>query len=143
MLLCACGSQANESRAALGPGTGADVPIAASPAARTSPARAFRQVDEPGYPRLPERAATARDFVPEGWTLEKMLQGDLNGDGRADLAMVMREKDPEKMLTASEGGDDRDFNTNPYRIAAAFREADGKTYRLVMENHMRIPPHRL
>lgn len=142
MLLCACGSQANESRAAHGPEARADVPIAAPPAAPATPARIFRQVDDPGYPRLPERAETARDFVPQGWALEKSVQGDLNGDGRADLAMVMREKDPEKMLAASGDDGDRDFNTNPYRIAAAFLEADGKTYRLAMENHMLIPRHR-
>lgn len=141
MLLCACGSQANESRASHGPGARADVPIAASSAATTTPARTFRQVDDPDYPHLPERGATARDFVPQGWTLEKSLQGDLNGDDRADLAMVMREKDPEKMLAASKGGGDRDFNTNPYRIAVAFLEAGGKTYRLAMENHMLIPRH--
>lgn len=142
MLLCACGSQANESRAAHNPKARADAPMAASLAAPATPAKTFRQVDDPGYPRLPERATTARDFVPQGWVLEKSVQGDLNGDGRADLAMVMREKDPEKMLTASEDGGDRDFDTNPYRIAAAFLEADGKTYRLVMENHMLIPRHR-
>lgn len=142
MLLCACGSQANENRAAHDPRARADVPIAASRAAPTTPARTFRQVDDPGYPHLPDRAVTARDFVPQGWLLEKSLQGDLNGDGRADLAMVMREKDPEKVLAASADGGDRDFNTNPYRIAAAFLEADGKTYRLIMENHMLIPRHR-
>lgn len=45
---------------------------------------------------VPLTASTPREFVPRGWTVEEQIPGDLNGDGKADLALKLVQ---EKSLT--------------------------------------------
>lgn len=137
-LLTACGVPSSSSEA-----TATQDQKAAGAASEDAPSVAeseapikFKQTEDPGYPLLSEQGADASAFVPAGWALVEALKGDLNGDGRPDLAMLMRESDPGKVLR-----DDTELDTNPYRIAVAFLQADGRTYRLAMENHTLIPRH--
>ena len=46
------------------------------------------------YPALAQHARSAEDFVPAGWRLESKISGDLNGDGRDDVALVPRTTEP-------------------------------------------------
>jgi hypothetical protein len=39
---------------------------------------------------IPVKAATVQEFVPQGWTLEQHKVGDLNGDGRRDVLILLR-----------------------------------------------------
>lgn len=88
------------------------------------------------YPNLARSAAAADGFVPAGWSLEKQQSGDLNGDGRPDLVLVLRETNPANIV-ANEGLGRRRLNTNPRILAVAL--ADGGGYRLVTQNHTLIP----
>ena len=88
------------------------------------------------YPVVAETGATAKDFIPAGWVLETEQRGDLNKDGRADLALVVRMNDPANVLT-NEGMGDNPFDTNPRMLVAALAEADGR-YRRVLANHTLI-----
>lgn len=136
--LCACDAPfgANEGAAVQDTGAISETALPSAPSAAVSePAVVFRQAAEPGYPLLPEQGMSADEFVPAGWTLVEALEGDLNGDGSPDLALLMRESDPRKIER-----DGVELNTNPYRIAVAFRAGEG-TYRLTMENHRLIPRH--
>src|ERR1700740_2772731 len=45
------------------------------------------------YPALARHASTAEGFVPAGWRLESEKSGDLNGDGRVDIVLVLRGND--------------------------------------------------
>jgi hypothetical protein len=40
-------------------------------------------------PPIPATGVRAEDFAPPGWTIETRAAGDLNGDGAADVALVL------------------------------------------------------
>ena len=89
------------------------------------------------YPALPDHARTAEGFAPDGWRIEKVVTGDLNGDGLVDLVIVLHDTDP-KNLVKNDGMGADPFDTNPRILAVAFANKDGG-YDLVVENHLLIP----
>jgi len=38
---------------------------------------------------IPVTAKTPGEFIPAGWTIEEQISGDLNGDGRTDVALKL------------------------------------------------------
>ena len=46
-------------------------------------------------PRLPQNAASARDFAPNGWHVYFADKGDLNKDGISDLAFILQSDNSE------------------------------------------------
>lgn len=88
------------------------------------------------YPALPATAAGAEGFAPRGWRVEAQAVGDLSGDGRADLAVVLRMNDPANVL-AHDGLGDNPFDTNP-RILAVALGVPGGGYRLAAQDHRLI-----
>lgn len=86
------------------------------------------------YPALPRHGSSAEAFVPQNWRIETKLPGDLNGDGRPDLVLVLRGNDARNVLDARGQGGPEKFDTNPRIIAIAFADAAGG-YDLVLENH--------
>ncbi|RYD96210.1 MAG: hypothetical protein EOP61_18390 [Sphingomonadales bacterium] len=87
------------------------------------------------YPTLPERADKAASFGVDGWALETSAEGDLNGDGRPDIAFVLR-----GAFTANRVKQEMcesPLDTNPRILGVAFAEEGG--YRLVLANHTLIP----
>jgi len=91
------------------------------------------------YPALPREAASAEGFVPPGWQLEAQARGDLNGDGKADLAFVLHATDPKNVVANPDGLGVKSLDTNPRILAAAFARVSGDGYDLVLENHALIP----
>src|SRR5688500_10551792 len=85
----------------------------------SSHAMAQLDIPEVRYPRLTRQATTAAGFVPSGWMLEKIQRGDLNGDGAADLAMVLRQNDARNVISNTEGLGVETLNTNPRILAVA------------------------
>lgn len=83
-------------------------------------------------PTLATAAATAEGFVPRGWGIEARATGDLDGDGDADLAMVLRSADP-ALVIDNDGLGEPSFDTNPRILAVAFA-APGGGYRLGVQN---------
>jgi len=51
-------------------------------------------------PAIPERADAPPRFLPAGWRLETQLESDFNGDGKTDMAMVVRNDDERWLLVA-------------------------------------------
>lgn len=88
------------------------------------------------YPALPATAAGADGFAPRGWRVEAQAVGDLSGDGRADLAFVLRMNDPANVLS-HDGLGDNPFDTNP-RILAVALGVPGGGYRLAAQDHRLI-----
>jgi hypothetical protein len=89
------------------------------------------------YPVLLARAANAEGFVPSGWRLDQQAEGDLDGDGRADIAFVVRMTDPANIVRHNILGEDP-FNTNPRMLGVAFAIPAGG-YRLAIQDRTLIP----
>ena len=91
------------------------------------------------YPSLPDRAAGAAGFVPAGWLLEASASGDIDRDGRSDLAMVLRMNDPANVIPGgTEGFCGDTLDTNPRIVAVALAEAAGG-YRLGTSDNELMP----
>ena len=89
------------------------------------------------YPAVARSATSAQGFVPAGWVLEQEVSGDLNGDGRADLALVLHMNNPANVVALGDGSDADTFDSNPRILAVAL--AQGSGYRLLVANHALIP----
>ena len=92
------------------------------------------------YPALPARAASAQGFVPPGWKLELQVSGDLNRDGRPDIAFVLRQQDPKNVIPNKQGLGVDPLDTNPRILAVVFANASSG-YELAVQNHALIPRH--
>lgn len=89
------------------------------------------------YPRLVSHASSVEAFVPAGWRLESKASGDLNGDGQADVVLVLREDSPRNVVDArAQGGPER-YDTNPRILAVIFANV-ARGYDLALENHTLI-----
>jgi hypothetical protein len=101
------------------------------------PAAALAQELPPvTYPSLPAEAAVSEAFTPKGWRVEARAEGDLDGDSKPDLALVMRSLDPANVIP--EEICEKAFDTNP-RMLAVLLAKPGGGYRLAVENHALIP----
>jgi hypothetical protein len=109
------------------------LPLLALLASATASAQDYPPVS---YPPLPAEAATAGAFVPKGWKIETRADGDLDGDARADLALVLRSQDPANVIP--EPMCEKQFDTNP-RMLAVLLARPGGGYRLAAEDHALIP----
>lgn len=90
------------------------------------------------YPPLTIRFETASDVVPAGWTIEHLVHGELNGDGRSDMALVLRQADPANVIR-HDGLGSNPLDTNPRLLVISL--ADGGGYAVLAENHTFIPRH--
>ena len=77
----------------------------------------------------------AQAYLPAGWKVLKMAQGDLNADGMADLVFVREETDLKKITERDDG---YELNGNPRVVVTLLAEKDG--YRKVGEYPKFIPP---
>ena len=92
------------------------------------------------YPPIAGRAADAAGFVPHGWRLEQEHRGDLDGDRREDLVLVLRMDDPANRIPGAAAAAPG-FDTNPRMLVAAFALPEGG-YRRVLSDHELVPrPH--
>lgn len=55
------------------------------------------QAGAKGFPakNLPPEGKSLVDFVPEGWTVQDQVNGDLNGDGVSDIAAILVQSKPD------------------------------------------------
>ena len=88
------------------------------------------------YPTLPAQASTAAGFVPQGWTLESSVEGDLDQDGRADLVLVLRQQEPRNIIE-HDGFGPSPYDSNPRILAVAWSRPSG--YVLAVQDHQLIP----
>ena len=77
----------------------------------------------------------AKAYLPAGWKVIKLVKGDLNADGMADLVFVREETDPKKITKRDDG---YEFNGNPRTVVVLLAEKEG--YRKVGEYPKFIPP---
>lgn len=89
------------------------------------------------YPALVKHARSVEGFVPNEWRIEIQKPGDLNGDGRDDVALVLRAMDDRNIIDMRGQGGPENFDTNPRILMVAFANAAGG-YDLALENHTLI-----
>lgn len=82
------------------------------------------------YPSLPAAVATRAELVPAGWTVEAEATGDLDGDRRPDLALVLQSEKPD----LSPSGEPL---VGPRMLVVAFGTRKG--YQRITVNHQLIP----
>lgn len=92
------------------------------------------------YPDIAKRGASATDFVPPGWAIERQASGDISGDGLADLALVVKQANPAFVLENNSFGAPT-LDTNPRILVVALATRDG--YQQVVANHRLIPRHEI
>ena len=92
------------------------------------------------FPAIPAQAQTQADLVPKGWTVEMESRGDLNGDGVADLMLVLHMTDPRNVIT-NDGFGASELDTNPRILVVAFTDKATKKYSLALADHTLIPRH--
>jgi hypothetical protein len=101
---------------------------------------AAAQLDIPKvtFPQVAHVAKDAAGFAPKGWIVESQKSGDLNGDGRPDIAFVLHDTDKHNVLPNT-GMGVQEVDTNPRILCVAFANADGSGYTLALQNHTLIP----
>lgn len=82
------------------------------------------------YPTLPAAVATRAELVPAGWTLEAEASGDLDGDRRTDLAIVLQSEKPDLAPSGEP-------LAGPRMLVVAFGARKG--YQRITVNHQLIP----
>jgi len=97
-----------------------------------------QEIPRVAYPEIAKSAATPDAFIPKGWKQVQLAQGDLNRDGKADFAMVVRMDSAANRIAPSWNPETR-YDTNPWMLIAAFR--DGSGYKLALSDHQLIPRH--
>jgi hypothetical protein len=108
------------------------------PMALTAAAAEARQdlvIPSVDYPALPRTATRAEGFAVAGWRVEQTARGDINADGIADLAFVLRDQDPANILT-HDGFGESPFDSNPRILGVAL--GDGAGFTLVAQDHALI-----
>src|ERR1051326_8590043 len=53
------------------------------------------QEEELPVQALPPEGRALGDFLPQGWTVEQEVHGDLNGDGVTDIAAILIQDKPQ------------------------------------------------
>ena len=86
------------------------------------------------YPRLPQAAPSEAAIVPAGWKIVERDAGDLNGDGRGDLALLLKMDSKANLLAIPDSSPPETLDTNPFLLAIAFAE-DAGGYRLAASTH--------
>jgi hypothetical protein len=89
------------------------------------------------YPALAERGAADEFFLPEGWKQVQRLLGDLDRDGREDMVLLFRMASAANVVKQPAMGEET-FDTNPWMLVVALKDADG-AYRRVVADHALIP----
>lgn len=99
------------------------------------------EIHEAVYPNLPEIGPFAEAFVPAGWTIEVLDEGDLNDDGLDDLLLVLKEENPANLMTnepATPGMPE--WDANPRLLAILFAQSNGG-YGLALQSNDFLPRH--
>jgi hypothetical protein len=82
------------------------------------------------YPAIPAKVSDRAQLVPPGWTLEVEAKGDLDGDKRPDLALIIQSEKPDVDYSGEP-------TVGPRMLIIAF--AAGKGYDRIITDHTLIP----
>ena len=81
------------------------------------------------YPTIKKTGQSVESFVPNGWFIFAQTNGDLNMDGKNDVALVVQNKDPKFIKTVGKGDNAVEYDANHRILIVLFQTAKG-TYTL-------------
>ncbi len=87
-------------------------------------------------PKLATQGDTVADFIPAQWRLVDKVEGDLNGDKLADLALVIVNTDPRNINhqgDCPESSEPKGLDTNPHGLIVAFGQQGGGYLRVAQD----------
>lgn len=76
-------------------------------------------------------------FIPDGWILERQIEGDLNKDGLADSVLVVRSNDA-NLIRKNDGLGRDEYDSNPRSLIVLTQNKLGE-YSLLSKNDAIIP----
>ena len=79
----------------------------------------------------PTLKASYQSFIPKNWKVLEKVQGDLNQDGQADIALIIEDTNPENFVANAGLGSDV-LNLNQRKLLVLFKQAQG--YHLAASN---------
>ena len=83
-------------------------------------------------------AKTIEDFVPKGWKQITIAKGDLNKDGKEDVALVIEDTD-KKNFISNENMGSKILNVNPRQLLVLFKDKAIDSYNLAVLQDAFIP----
>ena len=92
------------------------------------------------YPTVNSYGQKFADFIPNGWTVLDSAKGDMNKDGKDDLALVIQFRDS-VLITIVEYGELDTVLTQPRMLLLAFYNIISKRYELVERSNTFILTH--
>ena len=104
-------------------------------------APAATAAEAPAGPTVASYAADANGFVPAGWQIERQATGDLNRDGRPDLALILIDPDPVHFEPRGRDAFEMLSAGNPRILAIAFAGTESG-YRLALADALLLPRRR-
>lgn len=78
------------------------------------------------YPAIPQVAHSAKGLVPAGWKIVAQKNGDLNADGKADVALLLRMASKANVVPIPDSKPAERFDTNPYVMVVALADGSGR-----------------
>ncbi len=87
------------------------------------------------YPKIKRTGTTTKSFIPKGWTTVDEAKGDLNGDKRDDIAIVIKAEAAKFKQDNSQGIGPNVFDTNPRMLVVLFKDAKKNAYHLAEQNN--------
>ncbi len=91
------------------------------------------------YPVITNTSESSSDFIPSGWKVLDSAKGDLNKDGKHDLAFILQHIDSIQIVK-NENGYSETTITQPRILCVAFQEPEGQ-YKLVEQSNSFILNH--
>ena len=123
------------------------IPIFFLAACNSSPNADSTAGNDPNTPLLNEQIAVGQEaeekcdpmdaFVPKGWKIIKKAQGDLNKDGRIDVAFVVQNTDPKNVVK----DEYMELDSNHRQLFILFATDQDNCYRLNTQSSTFILAH--
>jgi hypothetical protein len=89
------------------------------------------------FPPIAVSAAKVDGFVPRGWIVDGQAIGDLNGDDREDVALILKMDNPANRI-APPWNPEASYDTNPRMLVVVFARRSGGYARAAVD-HRLIP----
>ncbi len=90
------------------------------------------------YPQIKKTGEQFSDFIPPGWKVLGKAAGDLNGDDRTDIVLVLKNTSS-KFKQKNSGLGDKVFDTNPRMLVILFNDPKTGGYQLAQSSRTIIP----